>query len=64
MEVDNNLFDVLADICKPVIYSEPRGALFTTAQVRMLCIDAIMYYREHEGDDKIDINEFFKQEGL
>jgi len=64
MEVDNNLFDVLADICKPVIYSEPRGALYTTAQVKMLCIDAIMYYRKHEGEDSININDYFKENGL
>ena len=64
MEVDNNLYDVLADICKPRIYTNPPAALFTAAQVRMLCIDAIMYYREHEGEDKIDINKFFELKGL
>jgi len=62
MEVDADIIDVLDDICKPRIHATTPA--FSAAQVKMLCIDAIMYYREHEGEDRIDISNFFKLKGI
>jgi len=61
---DEKLFNALADICKPVCNVTNLGKMYTPTEVKLLCIDAIIYYMEQVGRDKIDINEFFKQQGL
>lgn len=58
---NESLFNALADICKPVINP---GTLFTAAEVKILCIDAILYFMEKQGQTKKDINDFFKLKGI
>ena len=61
---DDKLFKEIAEICKPKSYGTYVGYQYTKTEVRLLCIDAIMYYIEHDGEEKIDINDFFKEKGL
>lgn len=37
---------------------------YTAEDVKILCIEAIIYFLEHQGKEKIDIIDFFEQVGL
>ncbi len=37
---------------------------YTAEDVKILCIEAIIYFLEHQGKEKIDINDFFKEQGI
>jgi hypothetical protein len=38
--------------------------IYTAEDVKILCIEAIIYFLEHQGKEKIDIIDFFEQVGL
>lgn len=63
MEVDNELYEALAEICRPKLLGTYRP-MYTNTEVKILCIDAIMYFMEHQGEDRIDINRYFESKGL
>lgn len=61
---DDKLFKEIAEICKPKTYGTYHGITYTLAEVKLLCIDAMMYCIDRYGKDKIDVNDFFKEKGL
>ena len=48
--------------CIPIIVMEEKT--YTADEVKILCIEAIIYFLEHQGKEKIDIIDFFKQVGI
>jgi len=61
---DDKLYKEIADLCKPVIYGTYEGVRYSAAEVKILCIEAIIYFMERQGEEKIDINNFFKLMGI
>ena len=61
---EDKLFKEIAEICKPKNYGTYVGFQYTATEVKLLCIDAIIYFLEHQGKEKIDINDFFKLNNL
>jgi len=64
MEIDDKIFKEMAELLKPAYYGNYMGRMFTLTEVKLLCIDAMMYFMEKQGEDKIDVNEFYKLKGL
>lgn len=61
---DDKLFKEIAEICKPKSYGTYQGFSYTRTEVKLLCIEAMMYCLEKYGKEQIDVNEFFKLKGL
>jgi hypothetical protein len=61
---DDKLFKEIAQLCKPKNYGTYQGYMYSLTEVKLICIDAFLYVMEHYGEEKIDINDFFKEKGL